>query len=500
MKKYSLFSFLIIFSALFLSQCKKNSFTTDPGKKLSFSTDTIRFDTVFSRQGSATRVFLINNPHNQPLKINSISLQGTNADYYQLNVDGAAGKSFTDIEILAKDSIYVFVEVNIDPNNRTSPLIIDADIVFEYNGNNKKVYLESIGQDVIVFRPERRFRFPSFNYSFIFDHPNESSDTKQVINGETVFTWTNQGKPYLIFDYLVIDSLQRLYIEQGCKVYFHNSSGLWAYRGATLKVRGTKNNPVQFKGDCLDKDFLNAPGQWDRIWLSDGSDEHEINYAIIKNAFIGIQTDPFVLYDTASKLEAKRTLRLSNTIIQNCSGYGLLHRLFKVIGHNNAIMNCGEGLVNISLGGNYQYFHSTFANYYTTDNKRQEPSLVISNRNGVDIDSAYFGNCIIAGNRDEEIKIDSAGNNKMDYKFDHCLLRTKFTNITSAYHFENNIGVIDPGIILSATPTSNDVRLNANSQAITNGKISIAQRFPVDLDAKNRFNAVVKPDIGAYQK
>ncbi len=499
MKKYCLSAFLSITLALFLSQCKKNTSSSDPEKKLSFSTDTIRFDTVFSRQGSATRAFLINNPHNQILKLSSITLQGPNADYYQLNVDGAAGKSFTDIEILAKDSIYVFVEVNIDPNNRTSPLIIDADIVFEYNGNSKKIYLESIGQDVILFKPERRFRFPAFNYSLIFDHPNETSDTKQFINGETVFTWTNQGKPYLIFDYLVIDSLQRLYIEQGCKVYFHNSSGLWAYRGATLKVKGTKNNPVLFKGDRLDKDFLNAPGQWDRIWLSDGSDEHEINYAIIKNAFIGIQTDPFALYDTASKVEAKRTVRISNTTIQNCSGYGLFHRLFNVLGHNNAIMNCSEGLVNISLGGNYQFYHSTFANYPSI-NSRNEPSIIISNRDGIAIDSAYFGNCIIAGDREEEIKIDSAGNNKMDYKFDHCLLRTKMTNLINAYHFENNISIIDPGIILSADPKTNDVRLNPNSQAITNGKISIAQRFPVDLAAKNRFNAVIKPDIGAYQK
>jgi hypothetical protein len=496
--KVSLLLFLVCLAILF-AQCKKAGFNTNPNDKLSFSADTVRFDTVFSSQGSATRAFLIKNPFNKPVKINSIGLEGNNASYYQLNVDGSPGQSFTDIEILAKDSIYVFVEVNIDPNNRTSPLIVDAEAVFQYNGNVKKVYLESIGQDVIVFRPKKRFKSPAFNFSIIFDHPNESSDSRQVIGTDTVFTWTNQGKPYLIFDYLAIDSLQRLHIEQGCKVYFHNSSGLWAYRGATLKVRGTKSNPVIFKGDRLDKDYIDEPGQWDRIWLSDGSDEHEINYAIIKNAYVGIQTEPFGLYDNTPIL-AKRKARISNTIIQNCSGFGLFHRVYNVIGFNNLVLNCGQGLVSINLGGNYQYYHSTFANYYTKDNKRTEPSIIISNRDGVDVDSAYFGNCIIAGNRDEEIKIDSVGNNKLGYKFDHCLLRTKKTNLVSSYHFENTISIVDPGLILSGTSNSYDARLTSSSQAITNGKINIAQRFPVDIDAKNRFNSTVKPDIGAYQK
>jgi hypothetical protein len=501
MKFKSLFSLLFVLIIITFSQCKKTRFTTDPGQKLNFSNDTIRFDTVFSQQGSATRAFLIYNTNKQPIKIAAISLGGGNPTYYQLNVDGVPGQSFTDVEIPAKDSIYVFVEVNIDPANRTTPLIVDAEVIFEYNGNTKKVYLESIGQDVIVFRPKKKFKSPAFNYSIIFDHPNESQDSRQVVGTDTIFTWTNQGKPFLIFDYLVIDSLQRLYIEQGCKIYFHNSSGLWAYRGSTLKVKGTKNNPVTFKGDRLDKDFIDEPGQWDRIWLNDGSDEHEINYAIIKNAYIGIQTEPFALYENGGTVLAKRKVKISNTIVQNCSGFGFYHRLYNVFAFNNLVLNCGQGLVNISLGGDYRYFHSTFANYYTKDNKRKEPSIYISNQGGgsvQDLDSAYFGNCIIAGNKVEELKIDSGSGKKMDYQFESCLLRTEINNVLTGYHYANNIKVIDPGIIMANTANSYDAHLKTNSQAIGNGKTKIGLRFPVDFDVITR--PLTNPDIGAYQK
>ncbi len=514
MKFQSIITLFGLFLCLSLSQCKKNNFTTDSSKKLTFSTDSVKFDTVFSKQGSATRAFIVKNENTKAIKIGSIYLSGSNANNYQLNVDGATGQSFTDVEIAGNDSIYVFVEVNVDPANTSSPLIVDADIVFEYNSNTKRVYLESIGQDVIVFRPKRRFKSPAFNYSIIFDHPNESQDSKSVVGTDTIFKWTS-GKPYLIFDYLVIDSLQRLYIEQGCRVYFHNSSGLWAYRGSTLKVNGTKGNPVQFKGDRLDKEFTDEPGQWDRIWLNDGSDEHEINYAIIKNAYIGILTDPFGIYElspsnTTLTVSPKRKLKISNTIIQNCSGYGLFHRNFNVEGHNNLVLNCGQGLINMRLGGKYNFFHSTFANYYTKDNKRTEPSIAIFNYEEItsggitfkienDLDSAYFGNCIIAGNKEEEIKTDSTGGNKMDYLFENCLLKTKAANVINTYHYANSIKVIDPGIVMSSTSNSYDAHLTGSSQAINKGKKALAIRFPSDLDGINRNNKPI-PDIGAYHK
>ena len=58
------FYVLILFSiAIALGSCNDDeSFTTDANAKLAFSTDTLRFDTVFTRRGSAVRHIIVSTP------------------------------------------------------------------------------------------------------------------------------------------------------------------------------------------------------------------------------------------------------------------------------------------------------------------------------------------------------------------------------------------------------------------------------------------------------
>ena len=112
---FRFFRLLVFVAGCFLfafnTACKKEQFNTTSG--ISFSTDTLTFDTLFSTLGSTTRFFTIKNTLKQPVKISSIKLAGGSASSYRINVDGDAGTAFTDVEIPAKDSIYVFVEVTI---------------------------------------------------------------------------------------------------------------------------------------------------------------------------------------------------------------------------------------------------------------------------------------------------------------------------------------------------------------------------------------------------
>ena len=123
---------------------------------------------------------------------------------------------------------------------------------------------------------------------------------------------------------------------KGTEVYFHNNSGLWAYIGGTLKVEGTLANPVTFQGDRLESAYADAPGQWDRIWLNESPNVHQITYAKIRNAFIGIQAEPLANYGWNCEVEVK------NTIIENMSGAGILSRLSIVDGFNVLISQCQQ--------------------------------------------------------------------------------------------------------------------------------------------------------------
>src|SRR4030043_1247442 len=96
-------------------KCVKEDFYTEPGAVLGFSTDTVSFDTVFSTIGSATLSFKVYNPHNKPVKISTVHFGGGENSFYRMNFDGESGSVFNNIEIPSKDSLFIFIEVTIDP-------------------------------------------------------------------------------------------------------------------------------------------------------------------------------------------------------------------------------------------------------------------------------------------------------------------------------------------------------------------------------------------------
>src|SRR6218665_1572491 len=128
----------LVFTLIF-SSCRKDDLLTASSAKLDFSTDSVLFDTAFTTIGSTTKVFRIYNRHVRPMNISRIFLAKGPASPFKLNVDGVSGKTITDMEIGGGDSLYVFVQVTIDPNNSSSPLLVKDSIVFETNGNLQDV-------------------------------------------------------------------------------------------------------------------------------------------------------------------------------------------------------------------------------------------------------------------------------------------------------------------------------------------------------------------------
>jgi hypothetical protein len=97
--------------------------------------------------------FRVVNPNNRKINISNLSLARGNSSFYRLNIDGIPGKSFQNIEIAAGDSIYVFVEVTIDPNAQSNPFVYQDSVVFETNGNIQDVDLYSVARNCYLHLP-----------------------------------------------------------------------------------------------------------------------------------------------------------------------------------------------------------------------------------------------------------------------------------------------------------------------------------------------------------
>jgi len=477
---------LVSISIVALHSCKKDKFITDTSAKLEFSVDSILFDTVFTTVGSVTDAFKVYNQSSQPIIISSIKLASGTSSNFRINVDGSKGVTFTDVEIAGKDSMFVFVEVTVDPNNGNNPLIIRDSVVFETNGNIQDVQLEAWGQDAYFHTP---------NNVLVFS--NGASLAYSVIPCNAI--WTND-KPHVIYGFAVVDSGCTLTINQGAKIHLHPGGVLWVYKDGTLIVNGNQSMPVIFQGDRLEPKYSELPGQWRAIWLSAGSKNNTIDWAIIKNGFIGLQVDTM-------GASANPTLTIRNSIVKNMSVVAIFSQGGFITGSNSLFANCGQYVAALTIGGRYDFYHCTFANYWT-GGTRQFPTLLLNNyyedvnKNIIsrNLDSASFYNCIVYGDisSGEEVKLEKSSNTSFtfNYKFHHTLLRTGLD--TSGSEYVNVKLNLDPYF---NSVGNNDYRIKnpfSLPGVIDKGDPAIGIIFPDDLSGKSRM-VNGNPDIGAYE-
>ena len=393
--------------------CKKNKILSGTSFDVSTSIDTILFDTLFTTIGSTTKYFKCYNKHNGVLQISNLYLQGGTSSPFRINVDGISGVNFENIEILPNDSIFIFVEVTIDPNGLNQPLVIEDKIIFNTNGNQKQVVLNAWGQDA-------------------YFHVNE------IVDGN----WTND-KPHVIYGlaavgYPSIDSNLSLTIDAGTKIYGHANASLYIYK-SSLIVNGELNNPVVFQQDRLE-DYLLYPadsvaGQWRGIYFSSAQNS-SVTHAEIKNAVIGVQVDTFF---------NSSIVNLEKIIINNSLYSNILTQGANVNAKNCLFGNSNNYSAYISIGGSVKFEHCTFANYANTN--RNNPAFIFkdyyvsSNEQAIlrPFNSAEFINCIIDGNTANELicdTLDNYDNNSSNIIFDHCAIKSE-DSLNNSFFFNS---------------------------------------------------------------
>ena len=473
----------IITLFLFASQaCKKeHQVNPDSKLKLSFSADTVLFDTVFTSLGSATHQLRIYNNHADDLKISSIRLLGGESSPYRINLDGENATEFYDKIIPANDSLFSFLRVTINPNDLNTPFVVEDELEFITNGNTQVIKLLAWGQNA--------------NY-IVGDKVTGAIAGKYKIVADSLQTtvWTPE-RPYVIYGYALINSYGTLRIEAGTKVYCHQGSGIFAWSDGQLIIDGTAEAPVIIHGDRLEAYYNDTPGQWDQIMLMDGraGADHRISHAIIRNGFIGINCQ------SALKV-TECALRIDNTIIENQSAYGLYSILYPVEAKNFVIANCGT--TNFwAFGGDYRLLHGTIANYWNGNEHKDNIGMQLLNY-ATDSQSGelfYYpiniemSNCIVYGTQEDEFKTSFSPEVDSTFLLDHCLIKTgKYTGNMAG--FSHCLFNYDP---FFADIRTNDLHIDSiASPVIGAGNPIIANELPYDLDGVNRLGA---PDMGAYQ-
>lgn len=113
---------LLILMFAGLGSCGKVSYTDNPNLRLSFSADTVLFDTVFTTIGSITLPLKVYNEGNDAVRIDEISLVGGTESDFRINVDGEVGPIVSDWPLMAEDSLWIFIEVTVDPTDASTPV------------------------------------------------------------------------------------------------------------------------------------------------------------------------------------------------------------------------------------------------------------------------------------------------------------------------------------------------------------------------------------------
>jgi hypothetical protein len=514
-----LLSFFLCFGILlFWSSCR-NDFEFSPSTgNLEFARDTIYLDTVFTNIGSSTYNLKVYNRSDDDIVIPTIQLENGVNSFYRMNVDGGTGlagaqegKFFEDIELLAKDSLFIFIETTIDietlSNSDTQFLYTDR-ILFDTGNNQQDIDVITLVKDAVFIYPNKDDT-TGIVETLTFDVDGDGTANETTLQGRFLrddeLTFTNE-KPYVIYGYAGVNAGQTLTMEAGARVHFHTDSGLIVTNNGSLNINGSLSNnqeilenEVILEGDRLEPLFADIPGQWGTIWLFNGSANNTINYATIKNATIGILSE-------GNQNATNDKLTITNSQIYNISSFGILGRATSITAENLVINNCGQSSFAGTFGGKYNFTHCTIANYWNSS-FRQFPALLLNDyvedAEGVtetnNLTQANFNNCIIYGNDNPELFLDDRGP-VFNYKFTNCLIRFNDDNLegTGNYNFED-LAFYD-GNIFNENPDFEDgfenlMRIGFDSGAKGIGLPIFATQVGNDILGNSRQDEI---DTGAY--
>ena len=448
--------------------CISDSFTNSSTDILSFSTDTVSFDTVFTDLGTPTARLKVYNKAKKSVNISSIKLADPDTRF-MFNVDGVSGNEFSDVEIRGGDSIFIFIECYIPEQEKNTPQLVEDKLMFVTNGVAQSVLLEAWGQNVTRLR------------------------------GLTVtedMTLTSEI-PYVIFDSLTVAPQARLRIEPGANILFHDGAKM-SVEG-TLEAVGAPGEMINMRGDRLDDvlpdvgyDIL--AGQWDGIRIAPGSFGNRMEYVDMRSTKIGL------VVDSCADLSRQKLL-LVNSWLHNSQG-NALEVNYAWVDAYGCVFSEAAGAAVALAGGKHDFVQCTFTNYYLFVYPTQ-PLLYLTHCLPMQYEddptqplmTAYFKNCIFYGLPADLNEGDLTGSNVF---LEYCSLKSPGSDDEN---FLNCLWDTDPLFLTVRNDYYFNYHVAEDSPVIGAGNISyVTDICMVDMDGMNRLTGSPSglPTLGAY--
>lgn len=472
--RQNIITLILLACAALMAACSDDdSFSSAPGRQLSFSTDTLRLDTLFSGVPSAAKSFWVYNRTGDGVRCTSVRLERGGASGFRVNVDGEylspdRDYAVSDVELRNGDSLRVYVELTSPVNNTPEPTLDEDNIVFTLeNGQEQRVNLSAWTWDALSMR-------------------------NVVISGD--LTIDGQGRPIIIYGGLRVDSAATLTIAAGTTLYFHSDCGMDVY--GTLRSLGTPDNNVILRGDRIDKmfDYLpydRTPGQWQGVRIHSSSYDNLLSYTDIHSTQDGVVID--------SSDVSRPKADFMGCIIHNCQGDGIRIVNSRVSLTNCQLTNTLGSCLSVD-GGVVSVNGCTMAQFYPFDSSRG-PALAFTSAHP--LESLNVSNSIITGYADDQMMGTEVDSTAFNYAFDHCVIRTprittddsvKFTNVIYEDIKDTTRFGEKHFIKVDLDQQDYDFRLDSVSAAI--GIADPATAPPTDRLGIRRKE---KPDAGAYE-
>lgn len=472
-----------------MHSCRVDDVYEGDSPMISVEIDTLTFDTVFTAVGSATRSFKIYNHESSDILVD-VSLEDPNRSFFRLNVDGISGGSLKEVRIGANDSIYVFADVNIDPDQPSSisPFIIGEWLNVSAGSSSEKVLLEAWGQ----------------NANYIPGRKAKGLQSLLSCNMGTI-SW-DDPRPYVIYGLLLIDECE-VVLPPGTRIYVHggvvsnadfvyNDGLIFVGQNGKLTSQGTADQPVVFQGDRLEEYYKERAGQWTGIRLLGASRGNSFKHTLIKNSIVGLRVD-----STAQ-------VTLDACEIRNTAGDGLIGVLADIDATNVLVHNNGGTSFTAKFGGNYNMKYCTFSSFGNQSPSVYMDDYLIYNRGTENQYSvvapldAQLTNCIIVGSDEDELilsELEGADPDFLKYQLDNCIVTVEDLIASDQYpnFFDNCLSCLrynfsDP---LFVNVDKGDYHLDSLSIAI--GKAKPLPQVVVDREGNSR--DATMPDIGCHE-
>lgn len=466
---------IVLMTKVFVSCMTDENFSASPQDRLTFSVDTVRFDTVISGQGTHTVAFSVYNWNKNGIRIARVWKAQGESSPFRVSVGAVyiADDMPTDFRVASGDSLKVFLEMTAPVSGQAVPQEVTDHLCFQLeSGAVQEVVMQAYGQDV---------------------------DTRRggwVIDSDTTLS---PRIPYQIYDSLVVAENVTLKLEPGTRFYFHNGAKFIVH--GTLLAEGAVNNPIVMRGDRLGNIFTNQaydqlPGQWEGVTFSGESYGNHLNYCDIHGTSTGVVCD-------SSDISIEK-IRIENSILHNTNGNCLQLVHCKSFVGNTQLTNARSNCVML-VGGDHQFVHCTIGSFYGFD-LRDGVALYFTNyHDGVEVPlyRAEFYNCIITGLSDDELLGESSDNEAcaFNYYFASCLLDTpqfEDENVTDClWDTEDNPVCRDQNFQFDVDRLNYSFQLDSLSIARGTADPVISQQYyPADRSGVERSGA---PDMGCYQ-